>query len=274
MAKSFDRRRDNPFTTPMPRTTYLVVLTVVDIDNSTSSTSQVIVIDDSSPHAEFRVSTSSPMEGHEVFFTDTSKFTADDIVQWSWDLGDGTRTNRTDNTTITHRYLDNGTYTVVLTVTDVDGDSNAYTYPVTVRDTTPIIVLLRTSDGGSSYEEWDEINLVVVATPGHENIVKYQWDFETVSFRRTRRPYSTPHTIATSPLERTRLTVRVWDSDSYDEKSIILTINDPAPIPEFTFTGTTNSREVNFSAALTTDTENDQPTLLYRWFFGDGNRTD
>jgi len=86
--------------------TYLVVLTVVDIDNSTSSTSQVIVIDDSSPRAEFRVSTSSPMEGHEVFFTDTSKFTADDIVQWSWDLGDGTRTNRTDNATITHRYLD------------------------------------------------------------------------------------------------------------------------------------------------------------------------
>ncbi|MCG7844963.1 MAG: PKD domain-containing protein, partial [Methanomassiliicoccales archaeon] len=58
-----------------------------------------------------------------------------------------------------------------------------------------------------------------------------------------------------------------WDADSYSETSFTLLINDPAPVADFTFTNTQNAGEISFSAALSSDTENDQDLLQYRWNF-------
>ncbi|HLE47915.1 MAG TPA: PKD domain-containing protein, partial [Candidatus Thermoplasmatota archaeon] len=52
------------------------------------------------------------------------------IVDWTWDLGDGTAA---EGATVTHRYRDTGTYEVTLTVTDNDGLKAVATHTVVVH---------------------------------------------------------------------------------------------------------------------------------------------
>lgn len=253
---------------------YTVTLTVTDLDGSEDSISVLIAVRNSPPSASFSSSIQTPAEGQLITFTDASSFEINPIVHWSWDLGDGTWVNRTDGGTVEHRYLDNGTFVVRLIVTDADGDVHSFSRTVAVGDTSPGIVTFRTSDSGTTYEEWDEVHFVVFADKGYEVIAKYQWDFQTTAFQVDEETglNSTYHRFTSAGTYK--VTVRVWDSDSYAEASVIITITDPAPAPDFTFAPTGQPREVSFSAALTTDTENDMSLLQYRWFFGDGQRTE
>ncbi|NLX47791.1 MAG: PKD domain-containing protein, partial [Euryarchaeota archaeon] len=252
--------------------TYQVTLVVRDIDGSEDSVTKQIMVQDSAPVSGFSLSITSPFEGEDVTFTDTSTFPFNQIVSWSWDLGDGTTSFVKGP--LNHHYEDNGTYTVTLTVTDEDGNVDVSSMTVVVKDTSPIISGLFTSDGASSYKEWDEVVLEVAATYQWDDIVRYQWDFQTVAFQADDETEfnSTEHRYNSSGTYR--ITVRVWDSDSFTDASIQIAITDPAPVPDFIAASTDNDREVSFSAALTLDTENDQPWLRYRWNFGDGQLTD
>jgi parallel beta-helix repeat protein len=82
------------------------------------------------PVAKFSYSPDSPEEGETVTFTDESYDLDGAIMEWLWDLGDGT--SSTDQNP-THAYVA-GTYTVRLTVTDNDGDSNSTSKEITVKE--------------------------------------------------------------------------------------------------------------------------------------------
>ncbi|MCX6650608.1 MAG: PKD domain-containing protein [Methanomassiliicoccales archaeon] len=247
--------------------TFLVVLTVWDIDGSMDSVSKEMVVQDSAPVTEFLTSVESPEEGQDVSFIDGSSFVINPIVKWTWDLGDGTWLNETSNVTIHHIYVDNGTYYVTLTVTDVDGNVESVTRTLIVKDTTPSIVRLYTSDGLSTYQEWDEITFAVMATERWDGISKYQWDFQTPTFQADQETNlnSTYHRYNSSGSYK--VTVRVWDGDSYAEAYIMVLITDPAPTADYSFTIDQATGNVSFSAALSSDTDNDQPILQYRWNF-------
>lgn len=79
------------------------------------------------PTAAFTVSTTILTAN----FTDTSSDSDGSIVSWSWDFGDG-NTSTAQNPI--HTYAANGTYTVMLTVTDDMGASGSTTQSVTVSD--------------------------------------------------------------------------------------------------------------------------------------------
>ena len=66
----------------------------------------------------------------EVTFTDT---TIAEVVEWKWDYGDGTQKFGTDQNPV-HEYFFAGTYTVLLTVTDANGNSGSATADITVTD--------------------------------------------------------------------------------------------------------------------------------------------
>jgi len=252
--------------------TYWVTLFVRDIDGSEDSITEQITVQDSAPVASFSISTSSPAEGQEVTFTDTSTFPVNEIVSWSWDLGDGTLMG--GSVPVHHTYADNGTYLVKLTVTDVDGNVNITTMSIVVTDTSPVISTFYTAGGASTYKEWDEIVFEVAASAQWDDIVLYQWDFETVTFQADDETEFNSTQYRYNSSGTYRITVRVCDKDSYSEAYIQVTINDPAPVPDFTIATNVDNRTVDLSAALTLDTENDQPWLRYRWFFGDGEQTD
>ncbi|MGI9579252.1 MAG: PKD domain-containing protein, partial [Microthrixaceae bacterium] len=95
------------------------------------------------PTAGFNASTTTPLVGDEVDFTDTS---TGNIDSWAWDFGDG---NTSTNQNPSHTYATADTYTVELTVTGPGGNNNTTTNIVV---TEAAIEYCSTSGGNQNYE--------------------------------------------------------------------------------------------------------------------------
>ena len=63
-----------------------------------------------------------------ISFSDTSVSTSE-TSEWHWDFGDGNTSNEKNPV---HDYIEGGRYTPVLTVTDLEGDTDSYTRPIDV----------------------------------------------------------------------------------------------------------------------------------------------
>ncbi len=104
---------------------YTVSLSVTesDGDSDTEARAGYIAVSDTGPSAEFSASPLSGGEPLTVSFSDGST-SYDGIASWLWDFGDG-QTSTEQNPT--HQYAQDGVYTVSLTVTEADGDSDTGT---------------------------------------------------------------------------------------------------------------------------------------------------
>jgi len=124
--------------------TYSVTLNVTDDNGATGTNTTTATVEDTEPGVNFMGTPTSGPEPLTVKFTDAST-SYDGIVTWEWDFGDG-NTNTEQNPT--HEYASEGTYTVSLTVYEVDGDSDTGTKEdyITVTAEAPIV-----SYGGSVY---------------------------------------------------------------------------------------------------------------------------
>ncbi len=112
---------------------YTVTLRVTDTLLSDQAPVMVIV-NDLSPTAAF--APPSGTEGTPVSFTDASTTPVDPIVAWHWDFG-GQGTSDEQNSTFA--FADNGTYPVMLTVTDSDGSMSSITHNVTIGNAIPVV---------------------------------------------------------------------------------------------------------------------------------------
>jgi PKD repeat protein/alpha-tubulin suppressor-like RCC1 family protein len=71
---------------------------------------------------------------------------ADDVITYSWDLGDGTVGSGTA-APATHVYGDNGSYIITLKATDNDGESDSKTTSVTIVNVAPSLGPISAPDG-------------------------------------------------------------------------------------------------------------------------------
>jgi hypothetical protein len=99
------------------------------------------------PVADFTWAPSNPTTQDVVQFTDLSYDPVGDIVNWTWEFGDGNTSNLQHPT---HQYSNPGTYTVWLTVKDNDGANDSVSKDVLVNNPATVLELSITGGIGIS----------------------------------------------------------------------------------------------------------------------------
>ncbi len=122
--------------------TFSVKLTVTDNGGANASVSKPITITAGIvqlPTADFTYSPQNPTIDDTIQFTDISTSPAGKIVSWLWDFGDGA-TATVQNPT--HQYVNPGTFSVKLTVTDNRGTgaSSSVSKAITVAPSSAVKV--------------------------------------------------------------------------------------------------------------------------------------
>ncbi|MDE4908394.1 PKD domain-containing protein [Methanogenium marinum] len=102
---------------------FTVTLTVSDAAGATGTTTESITVAEVTvpPVASFTFLPASPKVGDSVTFTDTS---TGDVADWTWDFGDDTTSNEQSPS---HQYSTAQSYTVTLTVSDGESQTNSAT---------------------------------------------------------------------------------------------------------------------------------------------------
>lgn len=194
-------------------------------------------------------------------FTATNINTAN-ITSYLWDFGDASSTT-VPNPFIGHFYNNSGTYTVSLTVTDINGCTNTVVKPNYIRINGPTANFTATNTSGCAGLTTIFQNLST--TDGVNAITSYTWDYGDGNTQTlTGPPFQ--HTYATAGTFTVKLIVTDASgcSDSLILNNLVTTTD---PVPAFITADT-----LSCPGATVTFTNNSTPTgLTYLWNFGDGN---
>jgi PKD repeat protein len=239
---------------------YTVTLTVGDDDGGLGSDTLRVTVNDLGPTAGFVWSPEPQDEGSPVQFTDTSSSFPDSIVTWSWDFG-GLGTSSMQNPSFT--FMDDGTYTVTMTVTDDDGSTDTTSHDVKILDLAPIANF---SWSPEPQDEGSPVQFTDLSYSFPDVIVSWVWTFGDGGTSSIQNP---SHTYGDDGFYTVTLTV-VDDDGSVSSISYVITIENVAPSvvagnDVITDEGTT----ISFSGAFTDPGWLDTHTTI--WDFGDGN---
>ncbi len=131
---------------------YVVKLNVIDDNELSDVTTEEITVEDqiiTGPEAEFSFSPTDPEEDEEVQFTEESIEGDSEIVERSWEFGDGETSTEQHPT---HVYDEAGDYTVELNVIDDNDLSDVITEEITVEEFTG--EYCEVEGGDTSYDEY------------------------------------------------------------------------------------------------------------------------
>lgn len=119
--------KQNPSATYFYEGTYVVTLTVANLNGSNTVTKTAYITVYKEPTAEFTVNSRTGCTPAHMQFTDMSTTTAGtNITGWKWDFGDGGSSTQQNPTYV---YKTPGSYTVTLTITNDKGCRKLITKP-------------------------------------------------------------------------------------------------------------------------------------------------
>lgn len=117
--------------------TYTVTLTATDAEGNTDTTALSYTVLQP-PTVEIKVTTTGPREGAVTSFTAAAADPDGGVItSYRWEWGDGTAPSTLTNVNTSHTYVDNGDYTVTLTVTDDQGQTASVQRVVSVANAPP-----------------------------------------------------------------------------------------------------------------------------------------
>ncbi len=223
----------DPVTTHIYATygTYTVSLTVTDNDSLTDTESKPITVI-APPTASFTYSPLVPLVNEDIIFNASgSASNGGEIESYSWDFGDGfTETGEI----VTHAYSTEGTYSVVLNVTDSEKlwdistkDITVYAPPVV--DFPPEIIGVYRVPEEPNYDEYVRILASVIDIEGEvESVIlgysanSIDWTNQTMAFNEDSGFYSVE--IPPQPYNTT-VNYKVYASDNIGNWSVSRTYN-------------------------------------------------
>ncbi len=242
----------NPTFTFLDNGVYTVTLTVTDEDGSVSSVSHDVNILDLSPTAKFNWSPEPPNEGAEISFSDASTSYPDTIVSWQWDFG-GLGVSSEQSPSFT--FMDNGAYTVTLTVTDDDGSVSSVSHVVNVLDLSPTAEF---SWSPELQNEGDAISFTDSSVSYPDSIVSWSWDFGGLGASSEQNPV---FTFMDNGAYTVTLTV-TDDDGSVSTTSHMVNVNDLSPMAEF---GWSPEPQNEGTAVNFTDASTSYPDTITSW---------
>ncbi len=238
---------------------YLVVLTVQDDDDAVQSATRGISVTNLPPVAAFSYSPDTPATGALVTFADASTDADGLVVSWHWDFGDGTTSNDVNPS---HRYADDGTYMVTLTVTDDDGASTQLTQAIVVRNVEPVAGFTMTPAAPTTQ---DIIQFTDTSTDSDGYVAAWHWDFGDGTTSTERHPtHRYPDDGAYA------VTLVVTDDDgARDDWARQVTVANVPPVALFSYAPAepTTLDDVRFSES---SSDVDGVVVSWAWDFGDG----
>ena len=248
--------------------TYTVSLTVTDDDSeedTETKTDYITVVEDLTPVADFTASRFSINEGESINFYFTGS-EGNSPATYLWNFGDtGTSTDQNPS----HQYNTAGTYTVNLTVSDLNNDEDVEiktNYITVLSDISPV------ADFTANTTTVIAGQCVAFTFTGSEGNAPttYIWDFGDLWEDGDNSSLANPiHFYNTSGTYTVNLTVVDEDEDMDIESktNYITVLPDLSPVADFTAntTSITAGEFINF----TFNGLKGNPTTTYSWNFGD-----
>jgi PKD repeat protein len=238
---------------------YYVVLTVTDNDGDADSCTRKVAVGNDAPVASFDYSPTSLVGMQYTTFTANCTDADGEVVNWSWDFGDGTTGN---GTVIDHRFPRSGTYNVVLTVVDDDDARDTCSVTVAVSNAQP--------NASFSFQEGAIVLTSVQFTDGSIDpdgkIVSWHWEFGDGSTASIRSP---EHVYISTGTYNVTLTVRDNDGATDTVIKTIMVSNRTLHV-SIDIDGTT-FRSLDEIVMRSNTTCPDDIIVDYQWDFGDGS---
>jgi parallel beta-helix repeat protein len=238
---------------------YAVSLNVTDSDGDFAIYNMDITVnEDLLPDASFTVLSTTVIVDNVVSFTDTST-EGNPPLSYEWEFGDGT-TSTLQNPT--HSYSVVGIYTVLLNVTDSDGDFAIYNMDITViEDLQPSasFTVLHSTVYVSDIVSFTD------ASTGGNSPLSYTWIFGDGTTSTLQNP---THSYSAAGIYSVSLNVTDINGDSAISSTSITVIQDIQPSASFTVLHSTVY--VDDVVSFTDTSTGGNSPLSYTWDFGDG----
>jgi len=241
---------------------YTLTLTVSDTDGGSTSDTLSIAIANVAPSITNLIGDSSGDEGEGLLWGVIATDPGADVLTYSWDFGDGSPAET--GTTSGHTYVDEGSYTLVVTVTDDDGGSVSDSMVVSVSNVAPVVLL----SGDTSGVEGDLLGWSAVVTDaGIADTFTYSWNFGDGSPVVSSGTDSEAHVFLDEGSFDVALTV-IDNGGAATTETVTVTITNAAPeIVSMATASGDEGADLSFTASAS-DAGSD--TLLFTWDFGDG----
>ncbi len=236
-------------------------LTVTDEDGGSTSTTRTVGVAVGAPVITSLGGDTEGAEGQLLSFTAEAVDPTNDPVTFTWNFGDGS--DEVTGAQVTHTYADQGTYEVLVVVSDGE-ESTAGALSVQISNANPTIDTLV----AGAFGEGSPGTITAAASDPGDDTLSFRWDFGDGT-----EPFDAPdlepvqHTYATSGTYTVALTVTDEDGGAVTGTVDVSVGNAPPVIAQVDgdFTGPEGQ-------ALSFEIEASDPggdTLTYEWTFGD-----